>query len=251
MARRTARQRELLEICRGAGVRLIGPNCLGVFNTDPQVRLNATFARRVPSAGPIAIMSQSGGVAIALMDVATELGIGVSSFASVGNKSDISGNDLLEYWEEDSGTGLIAIYLESFGNPRRFARIARRVSASKPILAVKSGRTPAGSRAASSHTAALLSAADVTVDALFRQAGVLRAETLGELLDTAALIGSQPLPTGERVAIVTNGGGPGHHVRRQLPGGRPGRRGVPRSNSAKRLTRLVPEAMRLWEIRST
>jgi acetyl coenzyme A synthetase (ADP forming)-like protein len=204
-----ARQRELLEICRGAGVRLIGPNCLGLLNTDPEVRLNATFARRVPPAGPIAIMSQSGGVAIALMDVATELGIGVSSFASVGNKSDISGNDLLEYWDEDPGTELIAIYLESFGNPRRFARIARRVSAHKPILAVKSGRTPAGSRAASSHTAALLSAADVTVDALFRQAGVLRAETLGELLDTAALIGTQPLPRGGRVAIVTNGGGPG------------------------------------------
>jgi acetyl coenzyme A synthetase (ADP forming)-like protein len=205
----TTRQRELLEICRDAGVRVIGPNCLGVLNTDLQVRLNATFARRVPPAGPIAIMSQSGGVAIALMDVATEMGIGVSSFASVGNKSDLSGNDLLEYWEEDPGTGLIAIYLESFGNPRRFARIARRVSATKPILAVKSGRTPAGSRAASSHTAALISAADVTVDALFRQAGVLRAETLGELLDTAALIGTQPLPRGPRVAIVTNGGGPG------------------------------------------
>ena len=205
----TTRQRELLEVCRGAGMRLIGPNCLGLLNTDPQVSLNATFARRVPAAGPIAIMSQSGGVAIALMDVAAELGIGVSSFVSVGNKSDISGNDLLEYWEEDPGTELIAIYLESFGNPRRFARIARRVSARKPILAVKSGRTPAGSRAASSHTAALLSAADVTVDALFRQAGVLRAETLGELLDTAALIGTQPLPRGKRVAIVTNGGGPG------------------------------------------
>ena len=136
------RQRELLQVCRDAGMRLIGPNCLGVLNTDPQVMLNATFARRVPPAGPIAIMSQSGGVAIALMDFATELGIGVSSFASVGNKSDISGNDLLEYWEEDPGTELIAIYLESFGNPRRFARIARRVSASKPILAVKSGRTP-------------------------------------------------------------------------------------------------------------
>ena len=203
------RQRELLEVCRGAGMRLIGPNCLGLLNTDPQVSLNATFARTVPPAGPIAIMSQSGGVAIALMDVATELGIGVSSFVSVGNKSDISGNDLLEYWEEDLGTELIAIYLESFGNPRRFARIARRVSARKPILAVKSGRTPAGSRAASSHTAALLSAADVTVDALFRQAGVLRAETLGELLDTAALLGTQPLPRGKRVAIVTNGGGPG------------------------------------------
>lgn len=203
------RQRQLFDVCRRSGMRLIGPNCLGLLNTDPEVRLNATFARRVALSGRVALMSQSGGVAIALMDVAAELGLGLSSFVSVGNKSDISGNDLLEYWEDDPATGLIALYLESFGNPRRFARVARRVSTTKPILAVKSGRTPAGSRAASSHTAALLSAADVTVDALFRQAGVIRADTLGELLDTAALIGTQPLPRGPRVAIVTNGGGPG------------------------------------------
>jgi acetate---CoA ligase (ADP-forming) len=203
------RQQALIDTCRRSGMRLIGPNCLGLLNTDSTVSLNATFARRVPPAGHVALMSQSGGVAVALIDVAAELGIGLSSFVSVGNKSDISGNDLLEYWEDDPATGLIALYLESFGNPRRFARIARRVSASKPILAVKSGRTPAGSRAASSHTAALLSAADVTVDALFRQAGVIRADTLGQLLDTAALIGTQPLPKGARVAIVTNGGGPG------------------------------------------
>lgn len=203
------RQRALFDVCRRSGMRLIGPNCLGLLNTDPEVRLNATFAGRVPPVGRVAMMSQSGGVAIALMDVAAELGLGLSSFVSVGNKSDISGNDLLEYWEEDPATGLIALYLEAFGNPRRFARVARRVSASKPILAVKSGRTPAGSRAASSHTAALLSAADVTVDALFSQAGVIRVDTLGELLDTAALIGTQPLPQGSRVAIVTNGGGPG------------------------------------------
>ncbi|MDE3132060.1 MAG: GNAT family N-acetyltransferase, partial [Acidobacteriota bacterium] len=203
------RQRALLEICRNAGMRLIGPNCLGVLNTDPAVRLNATFVERVPGHGGVAMMSQSGGVAIALMDVATEQGIGVSSFVSVGNKADISGNDLLEYWEEDPDTGLIALYLESFGNPRRFVRITRRVGVAKPILAVKSGRTPAGSRAASSHTAALLSAADVTVDALFRQAGVVRADTLGELLDTASLMATQPPPQGARVAILTNGGGPG------------------------------------------
>lgn len=203
------RQRALFEVCRRSGMRLIGPNCLGLVNSDPEVCLNATFARRVAPSGRVALMSQSGGVAIALMDVAAELGLGLSSFVSVGNKSDISGNDLLEYWEDDPATGLIALYLESFGNPRRFARVARRVSATKPILAVKSGRTPAGSRAASSHTAALLSAADVTVDALFGQAGVIRADTLGELLDAAALIGTQPLPRGPRVGIVTNGGGPG------------------------------------------
>ena len=203
------RQRELIKVCRDAGLRLIGPNCLGILNTDPAVNLNATFSREVPPAGRVAVMSQSGGVAIALMDVAAQLRIGVSSFVSVGNKTDISGNDLLEYWEDDPNTALIALYLESFGNPRRFARVARRVSASKPILAVKSGRTPAGSRAASSHTAALLSSSDVTVDALFRQAGVIRTDTLGELLDTASLIGTQPLPRGARVAIITNGGGPG------------------------------------------
>lgn len=202
------RQRELYEVCRQAGMRLVGPNCLGVLNTDPAIGLNATFSRRIPPAGRVALMSQSGGVAIALMEVAARLRIGISSFVAVGNKSDISGNDLLEYWEDDANVGLIALYLESFGNPRRFARVARRVSASKPILAVKSGRTAAGSRAASSHTAALLSASDVTVDALFRQAGVIRADTLGELLDTAALLGTQPLPRGARVAIVTNGGGP-------------------------------------------
>ncbi len=203
------RQRELIGVCRESGMRLIGPNCLGILNTDEQVRLNATFSRQVPPAGHVALMSQSGGVAIALMDVASQLGIGLSSFVSVGNKSDLSGNDLLEYWEEDDNTTVVALYLESFGNPRRFARVARRIGARKPILAVKSGRTPAGSRAASSHTAALLSTSDITVDALFRQSGVIRVDTLGELLDTAALIGTQPLPGGARVAIVTNGGGPG------------------------------------------
>ena len=204
-----ARQRELLAICRQAGMRLIGPNCFGVLNNDPDVRLNATFATHAPSPGAVGMLSQSGGVAIALIEAADRLGLGLSSFVSVGNKADISGNDLLEYWEGDASTGVIVLYLESFGNPRRFARIARRVGASKPILAVKSGRTPAGARAASSHSAALVSASDVTVDALFRQAGVIRAETLGELLDTAALLGSQPLPRGGRVAILTNGGGPG------------------------------------------
>jgi len=204
-----ALQRELLAVCRQSGMRLVGPNCFGVLNNDPDVRLNATFASHAPGPGSIGMLSQSGGIAIALIEAADRLGLGVSSFVSVGNKADISGNDLLEYWEGDERTGAIVLYLESFGNPRRFARIARRVGASKPILAVKSGRTPAGARAASSHSAALVSASDVTVDALFRQAGVIRAETLGELLDTSALLGSQPLPRGNRVAIVTNGGGPG------------------------------------------
>jgi acetyl coenzyme A synthetase (ADP forming)-like protein len=204
-----ARQQELLQTCREFGMRLIGPNCLGVLNTDPAVRLDATFAAHGAPAGRIGFLSQSGGLGIALMEAADRLGLGLSSFVSVGNKADISGNDLLEYWEQDGATGVILLYLESFGNPRRFARVARRVSRSKPILAVKSGRTPAGARATSSHTGAMLSASDVTVDALFAQAGVIRADTIGELLDTAALLSEQPLPRGNRVAIVTNGGGPG------------------------------------------
>jgi len=202
-------QRELLEICRASGMRLVGPNCLGVINTDPNVRLDATFAARRPPAGRVGFLSQSGGLGIALIEAADRLGLGLSSFVSVGNKADLSGNDLLEFWEEDDATGVILLYLESFGNPRRFARIARRVSASKPIIAVKSGRSPAGARATSSHTGAMLAASDTTVDALFAQAGVIRTDTIGELLDTAALLSAQPAPRGRRVAIVTNGGGPG------------------------------------------
>jgi acetyl coenzyme A synthetase (ADP forming)-like protein len=203
------RQHELLEVSRHAGMRLIGPNCLGVLNLDPKVRLNATFAATQPPSGRIGFLSQSGGLGIALMEAAGRLDLGLSTFVSVGNKADISGNDLLEYWEHDDSTDVILLYLESFGNPRRFARIARRVSQSKPILAVKSGRSPVGARATSSHTGALIAASDVNVDALFRQAGVIRADTIGELLDTAALLSSQPAPHGDRVAIVTNGGGPG------------------------------------------
>src|SRR6202008_4585740 len=132
-----------------------------------------------------------------------------SSFVSVGNKADLSGNDFLQYWEQDPDTKLALLYMESFGNPRKFARIARRVAATKPILAVKSGRTAAGARATSSHTGAMLSASDVTVDALFEQAGVIRTDTMHELFDVAALLSAQPVPRGDRVVIVTNAGGPG------------------------------------------
>ncbi len=204
-----ARQRQLIDVCREAGMRLIGPNCFGVFNTDPSVRLNATFAARQPPAGRIGFLSQSGGIGIALMEAADRLDLGLSTFVSVGNKADISSNDLLQYWEHDPSTDVILLYLESFGNPRRFTRIARRVSAQKPILAVKSGRSAAGARASTSHTGAIVSASDVSVDALFQQAGVIRADTIGDLLDTAVLLVAQPAPRGNRVAIVTNGGGPG------------------------------------------
>jgi acetate---CoA ligase (ADP-forming) len=203
------RQAALMRICRAAGMRLIGPNCMGIITTDPDVRLNATFVPSPPLQGRIAFMSQSGGLGLAIMDYASELGLGLSSFVSVGNKADISGNDLVRYWEQDDKTDLILLYLESFGNPRKFSRIARAVARRKPIIAVKSGRSPAGTRATSSHTGALIAASDVTVDALFRQSGVIRTDTLEEMFDIASLLGSQPAPKGRRVAILTNAGGPG------------------------------------------
>ncbi|MGH2878338.1 MAG: GNAT family N-acetyltransferase, partial [Solirubrobacteraceae bacterium] len=203
------RQRELLDICRESGMRLIGPNCLGVLNTAACVNLNATFAAGKPRPGSVGFLSQSGGLGIAIIQGAERFGIGLSSFVSVGDKADISGNDLLQYWEQDPNTSVILLYLESFGNPRRFARIARRVSAHKPIIAVKSGRSTAGARAGASHTGALVATSDVTVDALFDQAGVIRTDTVHEQFDVAALLACQPVPKGGRVAIVTNAGGPG------------------------------------------
>ena len=202
------RQRELVAVCRTAGMRLVGPNCLGVINTDPAVSLNASFAPGAPPPGRVGFASQSGAFGIAALDLARTYGIGLSSFVSLGDKADLSGNDFLQYWEADERTDVIALYLESFGNPAKFGRIARRVTAHKPIIVVKSGRSAAGQRAAASHTGALLAAADTTVDALFRHAGVIRTETVGEMFDVAALLSRQPLPSGKRVAIVTNAGGP-------------------------------------------
>src|SRR6266511_2959383 len=201
-----AAQAELVRVARANGIRLVGPNCLGVLNTDPAIRLHATFAEANPSPGGLAVASQSGAVAITILDHATRTGTGLSSFVSLGNKADVSGNDLLSYWYDDLGTRAVALYLESVGNPRRFARIARAIGRRKPVLAVKSGRTASGSRAGASHTAAA-AAPDVTVDTLFTQAGVIRCDTLGELLDTARLLVDQPLPAGDRLAIVGNAGG--------------------------------------------
>jgi acetyl coenzyme A synthetase (ADP forming)-like protein len=203
------RQRELMDVCREAGIRIVGPNCLGALNTAPGVRLNATFAPSAAVPGRVGFMSQSGGLGIAIIEAAGRLDVGLSSFVSVGNMADLSGNDFLQYWEQDPGTDVALLYLESFGNARKFARIAPRFTRRKPLLAVKSGRSAAGARATSSHTGALLSASDVTVDALFKQAGVIRTDTLGELLGVASLLTTQPIPRGDRVAIVTNAGGPG------------------------------------------
>jgi acetyl coenzyme A synthetase (ADP forming)-like protein len=202
-----ALQKSLVEKVRGYGMRMIGPNCMGLLNTAPAVRLNASFSPVFPPPGRVAMSSQSGALGLAILAAATRFGLGLSTFVSVGNKADVSGNDLLQYWEEDAGTEVILLYLESFGNPRRFARIARRVSRRKPIVAIKSGRTQAGGRAAGSHTAAL-AAKEVAVEALFHLTGVIRAETLPEMFDLAAALASQPLPRGRRVAIVTNAGGP-------------------------------------------
>jgi acetyl coenzyme A synthetase (ADP forming)-like protein len=204
-----SRQADLLAVCREAGMRLVGPNCMGVINMAPEVSMNATFGPAMPPPGRVGFMSQSGALGLAVIDYAKSLGLGLSWFISAGNKADLSGNDVLHYAETDPHTDLVLLYLESFGNPRKFARIARRVARSKPIIAVKSGRSTAGARATSSHTGALLSASDATVDALFRQAGVIRTDTLAELFDVAALMSNQPAPAGKRVAIITNGGGPG------------------------------------------
>ena len=169
-----SRQADLVAVCRESGMRLVGPNCMGVINTEPEISMNATFGPATPPRGRVGFMSQSGALGLAVIDYAKSLGLGLSWFISAGNKADLSGNDVLQYAETDPHTDLVLLYLESFGNPRKFARIARRVARTKPIIAVKSGRSTAGARATSSHTGALLSASDATVDALFRQAGVIR-----------------------------------------------------------------------------
>ncbi|HET7711466.1 MAG TPA: GNAT family N-acetyltransferase [Thermoanaerobaculia bacterium] len=202
------RERRLMEKIRTAGIRMVGPNCMGVLNTDPAVRMHATFAPVFPPAGTVAMSSQSGALGLAVLDYARSLNIGFSTFISVGNKADVSGNDLIQYWAEDPKTEVILLYLESFGNPRKFGEIARRVGRKKPIVAVKAGRSAGGAKAASSHTGALATS-DAVVDDLFRRAGVIRTETLEEMFDVAALLAHQPLPKGRRVAVLTNAGGPG------------------------------------------
>lgn len=202
-----ALQQQVVTKVRQHGMRMIGPNCFGILNTDPNVQLNATFTTLFPPQGHAAMSSQSGAIGIATLAGARRFHLGISSVVSVGNKADVSTNDLLQYWEEDPATHVILVYVESLGNPRRFARIARRVSRCKPIVAVKAGRTKSGRRAASSHTAAL-AASDVAVDALFHQAGVIRAESLDDMLALAAGLSNQPLPLGRRVGIITNAGGP-------------------------------------------
>ncbi|MFI5079875.1 MAG: acetate--CoA ligase family protein, partial [Streptosporangiales bacterium] len=201
-------QDELRRHARAADVRLIGPNCMGLLNGGPDPRFNATFSRVFPPPGRLAFVTQSGGLGLAALTLLAGPSLGVGGFVSVGNTADLAPNDLLLYWDEDPGTDVVLAYLESVPDPRRFARIARRISRHKPIVAVKAGRTGAGRRAASSHTAAL-AAGETAVEALFHQAGVIRAGTLEEMFDVAAVLSAQPVPSGRRVAVLTNGGGPG------------------------------------------
>ncbi len=200
------RQDALVAAVRAHGARLIGPNCLGIAVSA--VSLNATFGPSALPPGRVAVSSQSGALGLALLEAADGRGLGLSAFVSIGNKADVSSNDLLEFWEDDPQTSLVVLYLESFGNPRKFARLARRVARTKPILALKGGRTTSGARASRSHTAAL-AGSETAVDALFHQAGVIRADTLEELIDVAALLSTQPLPRGRRTALLTNAGGLG------------------------------------------
>jgi acetyltransferase len=203
-----ARELEVVNVIREYNMRLIGPNCFGVLNTDPGVSLNATFSKIFPKPGNIGFITQSGSMGEAIMSHADQLGIGFSVVASIGNKADISSNDLLEYLKDDPRTDIILMYLENFGNPRNFTLMARDVSLKKPIVAVKSGRTRLGSKAASSHTGAL-GGLDVGVDALFEQTGVMRVDTVDELFNVAAALSTQPIPRGNRAVVITNAGGPG------------------------------------------
>lgn len=198
----------LARVLRRHHIRAIGPNCMGVIHTDPEVRLNASFARVAPPPGNVAFLSQSGALGEAILGNAAALGLGISLFASLGNQTDVTATDVLEALEHDARTEVVLLYQESFGDPRRFPAVAKRVARRKPVLAVKSGRTAAGARAAFSHTGSL-AGTEVAVDALFDECGVIRAGTVEELFDIARGFAHQPLPAGDRVGILTNAGGPG------------------------------------------
>lgn len=202
------REKEVLKVVREYGMKMIGPNCFGIVNTDSNINLNATFGKTYPKKGRIGFITQSGAMGEAIMNTAKELGIGFSVVASIGNKADISSNDILEYFKDDPNTDIILMYLENFGNPQNFTKIAREISRKKPIVVVKSGRTSLGAKAASSHTGAL-AGLDVGVDALFEQTGVMRVDTVEELFDVASALANQPVPKGNKVCVVTNAGGPG------------------------------------------
>ncbi|MEO7085651.1 MAG: acetate--CoA ligase family protein [Gemmatimonadaceae bacterium] len=202
------REQRLMEVVRRHGMRMVGPNCMGILNADPAVSMNGTFADIMPPFGHAAFVSQSGALGLSVLDHAREYGLGISQFVSVGNKPDVSGNDLLLAWENDRSVQVILMYVENFGNPRKFLEIASRITPRKPIIVVKSGRSRAGAKAASSHTGAL-AASDTAVDALLAQAGVLRASTVEELFEMAMAFEIGTRPRTRRTALLTNAGGPG------------------------------------------
>ncbi|HLY33101.1 MAG TPA: GNAT family N-acetyltransferase, partial [Jatrophihabitantaceae bacterium] len=206
--RGVALQQKTLQLARDYGMRVVGPNCVGIVNTDPLVRLNATFGRVPAMPGSLGLLSQSGAFGLGFVECAQRAGLGISQFVSVGNKADVSGNDMLLFWENDPNTAVIGMYLESIKDAARFVHIARRVARRKPILALKSGRTEAGQRAGQSHTAAAASS-EVAIDALFRAAGVIRLATTQEFVDAARVLADVPAPKGPRLVIVGNSGGPG------------------------------------------
>ena len=200
-------EEKLMKLVRKYNMRMVGPNCMGVINTDENVKLNASFAGVRPEPGKIGFLSQSGALGESILNHAKNLGIGISKFVSMGNKPDISGNDLLEEWEHDENVKVILMYLESFGNPKRFTKIAKQVSRYKPIIAVKAGRTVAGARATISHTGAL-AGVDVATGALFAQCGVIRVTSIEEMFDVSKAFLNQPVPKNGKVAILSNAGGP-------------------------------------------
>ena len=204
----SARQKDLLAVCRRYGMRLMGPNCSGFVSTHPDF-LNAQFTPYKPLPGKVGFFSQSGALGAAVFEYANRLGLGLSAFISVGNEADVSALDFIRVWKDDDNTDLILLYLESLGDPREFLRVAREVSKKKPILVVKGGRSTTGLRAAHSHTGALVEGSGSLIDTLFAQAGLVRTDTLEEMLDLAALLVTQPVPRGNRVGIVTNAGGAG------------------------------------------
>ncbi|MBN1374784.1 MAG: GNAT family N-acetyltransferase [Dehalococcoidia bacterium] len=201
------RQQKLLNTVRSHGMRMLGPNCMGMINTNPAINLNATFSATVPPAGNIAFATQSGALGSAILMYATSLNIGLSTFVSIGNRADISSNELMQYWEDDPDTDVVLLYLESFGNPRKFARIARSITTKKPVVAVTSNPIQDPERIIASQTGAMATDRAAT-EALYKQAGILRTDTLEDLFDTGSLLANQPLPRGNRVAILTNAGGP-------------------------------------------
>lgn len=203
-----ALEAELAALAKQSSFRLVGPNCMGVINTDSQIRMNATFAPTMPLEGKVAFLSQSGALGVAILNIAEERNLALSSFASLGNKADVADDDVLAYWADDPRTSVIVMYLESFSNPARFAEVARGTSRHKPLLVVKSGKTLAGARAAVSHTGALAEASDAGLDGFLRACGVQRVATVDELFDLAAAFVRNPLPKGPRVAVLSNAGGP-------------------------------------------